>query len=220
MLLHTVDWWPRESNGAGSQTRDRLAGLFPAATLDDTAHALVADQQWALCRQLYDHILYHQLAEGLLLHEAVLGISAANVRLVSYLWPAGERGLLATALGGVAEYAMGRRLTKKGLYALKCEVDRLLEAMTSRGESVAVRQSVESVVAVLRAGARSQTDSDLARHSVRVLSCVEAAAMYAVPEGRSLGRTRAIAAARAEIWQSAFLYLDLAVSDGWARLEV
>jgi hypothetical protein len=218
MLLHTSDWWPREGYAGAHQSRDRLAHLFPAAMLDDAAHAMIADQQWALCRQLYEHVLNSQLTVGHLTQDGLLGLMVANARLVCYLWPDDARRGLSAALGAVTDYAMGRRLTKRALGVIKAEAQALLNDMAARGESVAVRQSVEAVVAVLRAATQSRGSFDGVRHVLRALNCVEAASMYAVSDGPTMGRARGIAAARADIWQAVFLYLDLILRGSAVRM--
>lgn len=216
MLLHTVDWWPAQPqvSDAGQEKRDRLGHLFPAATLEEAARTLIHAQEWSLCRQLYDHVLYQQIRVRRLSTAGVLGLAVANGRLVQHLWPAAERGMLSAALGAVTEYAIGDRITRRELHTLKTEIGHLRDGWTATPGEQAGLAAMQAVVAVLRAAERAKSESDLARNGVRVLGWVESAAVQAVPAGRQWERGAAISGARAEIWRSAFLYLELATSGG------
>lgn len=177
MLLHTIDWWPAQSQGsdAGQEKRDRLGQLFPVAPLDMAARTLIAEQEWPLCRQLYDYILYQQIHGRRLTPAGALGLAVANARLVQHLWPEADRGMLSAGLGAVTEFAIGDRVTRRELQILKGELAHLRDGWTAQAGE--------------RAG-------------------------LAVPTGRQWERSAAIGGARAAIWRSAFLYLELAVSGG------
>lgn len=222
MLLHTPDWWPAEADGSGTVTRERLGHLFPVGMMDETARTLIAEQEWALCRRLYDYVVYRKLREGRLSTEGALGLSVANARLVTHLWPMEQWEVASATLSAMTDYAMGNRLTKKALHAIKL---RLQEVCHTGGGGTCVKtdhalDAVEAVVAVIRAATQARSESDLARHVVRVLGWVESAALHATPATRSADRTGAVAAARTEVWRSAFLHLDLAVASGTARVHV
>lgn len=194
MLLQTDDWWPRDRAGLGQHTRERLASLFPVASLGATAHTLIEAQEWGLCGRLYEYVLYHKLDCGPLTSRDVLAMSVANARLIGHVWPEEHRDTLDSALTAVADFAGGKRKSRRALMAPRMEVTRLRDGLAPHQRVTAPYRSIEAVVSVLRAAEHSHTYHGLARLATRVLLRAEGAAP------------------RAEVWRPAFLLLDLALS--------
>ncbi len=208
MLLQTLDWWPAQGAGTSRQTRARLSSLFPVASLGAAAHTLIAEQEWSLCGRLFEYVIYHQLECGPLTSRDVLSLSVANARLVGHVFPTECRELLDTALAAVASFAGGHTRTRRALSAPREKVNQVRETWSRTERVAAPYRSIEAVAAVLKAAEQSHTYLDLARLAVKVLLRAEAAVASVAPAASPEQRS----AARAHIWRTAFLYLDLALS--------
>lgn|GEM_PF-5873004 len=214
MLLHTVDWWPQEDTASTLAVRRRLPYLFPVASLETTVHALIDDSAWSLCQHLYDQVLYRELLMEHIPVCGALALGTVNARLVSHSWPQEVQGLLAGALTLVTDYASGRPVCRAEVQSMLKEVAPVTAKWCHRRAPGAQRLAVKSALAVVRAAASSRTISELATKLAAAVALAEGAAVAALARQDRGATPRLENAARAHIWQSALLHLELAISTG------
>ncbi len=200
--------------------REQMTHLFPAATLEVTVRSLVAAREWAMCRRLYDQLLYRgMMLDNITVDDAVtLGI--ANARLVAHLWPKSIYGGLSGALLAVTNYGGEYRPSKQSLEQLAAHVAHLTAPWGGMAEPSAEADAVQTVVSVVQAAVRSRSFSNLSSRITRGLVWAESAQVYAARSLPSVGRREAEIAARTEVWRAAFQYLEMAFSVSTPRERV